>query len=153
MATDTWGPIDAGFAVVPSPTRDPAVEPTLATNVPAPISTPMPTPSQRSYSGFAFRLWLMGSMAALILVSIRLIRFLRGVHCDRVEPRDSTIRLLRETAAEMKLFGNRFTRVRIQVVDRSIGPAVVGVWRPTILLPRVVGVGIFAYRVADAVGS
>ncbi|MCA9138634.1 MAG: hypothetical protein KDB00_17805 [Planctomycetales bacterium] len=79
-------------------------------------------------------------IAAMFLITAiaRLAWFLRRVRLARVTAAKETQRLLDQLILDAPMPRLVFRRrVRIDVVDSLIGPAVVGLWRPRILLPRI----------------
>ncbi len=80
--------------------------------------------------------WLTVS---LILVSVTIVRiavFYRRIQESRL-PCDSAIdQLLSELMHKLRLPNWFRRRVRVQLVAGDFGPAVIGLWRPTVLLPR-----------------
>ncbi|MEZ6136660.1 MAG: M56 family metallopeptidase [Pirellulaceae bacterium] len=90
-----------------------------------------------TFGRIALFVWFIGVGIASFSIAIKLARFLRDVRRNRVPARDETVKLLHQTISDMGLEGRGIARTQVQVVDCLIGPAVVGLWRPTILLPRV----------------
>ncbi|MFO1064195.1 MAG: M56 family metallopeptidase [Pirellulales bacterium] len=91
--------------------------------------------------------WISGSLLSLTAVAWKLHRFLKNVRSRRVAPLPATIQSLNDllnvrSAAPNQTVPNRrskrstLSRVRVEIVDCDIGPAVVGWLRPRILIPR-----------------
>ncbi|XZE55008.1 M56 family metallopeptidase [Planctomycetaceae bacterium SH139] len=84
-----------------------------------------------------------GSTVYLMISISRLLTFLRRVQEHRVVGQASTRRIFNETRSTLlrknhTLWRPSFTQhVRLEVIDCLIGPAVVGLCRPRILLPKV----------------
>lgn len=86
--------------------------------------------------------WFVSSVISLLCVTLRLRRFLTKVRRASLNAHEATVQQLTSEMQRLaKLVGLRAglaARVRVQVVDANIGPAVVGLLRPTILLPSVI---------------
>lgn len=86
--------------------------------------------------------WLTGAIFFLARSIVQLYRFLRTVRRDLVDAQASTLELFQKT--HFAIMGDQKTWLRIKprlaVVDSLIGPAVVGLLRPRILLPRLLEV-------------
>lgn len=91
-----------------------------------------------SMEGSILGFWGFSVAVCLMIAVTRLVRFLSKVRRARVDPRISTQRtlnqLLNDTSMNRSILRDR---VRVEVIDSLIGPAVVGLVRPRILLPRV----------------
>lgn len=82
--------------------------------------------------------WLAGVVVCALIAVLRLFRFLYRVRHSRVDPDPSTLQMLDRLLSEDR--GSSVAvraRVRVEVIDTLIGPAVVGLLRPRILLPRI----------------
>ena len=77
-------------------------------------------------------LWCLGTALGLSSTSLKLLRFLRRVNSATITTPDHVARLILDLQARLRVR----RRIRIHVVNSSIGPAVVGILRPTILLPK-----------------
>jgi beta-lactamase regulating signal transducer with metallopeptidase domain len=84
--------------------------------------------------------WLIIAVVVFAIILFRLLKFLGVVKqakiCDSTFP-DYSLRMSRLVSTIESKLGMRH-RTRVEVVDALIGPAIVGIFRPTILLPKVI---------------
>lgn len=103
--------------------------------LPSRIQSLQPAGSRRGWlAGVLIPAWVLGMVAMLGFATIRLAlcwRLVRG-RGRRVDP--SCDRLMRSLAKRLKLW----RPVRLVVTESRVGPAVIGLFRPTVLLPEVV---------------
>ena len=100
-----------------------------AYNVSLPAALPEPLPF---WLTAALLLTLMGSMVSFGIVTLRFRRCLAAIHKHRVDDFDSGIHAILQPIADQL----RLRRLpRVIVSDVLFGPAVLGVIRPTIMLP------------------
>ncbi len=79
----------------------------------------------------ALTVWLAGAGLAFTLSFLRLLCFIRDARRHRLRPIPELSAWVNQLAAQLKLR----RPVRLMVLDCSIGPSVIGLLRPTILLP------------------
>lgn len=95
-----------------------------------------------SWRGGLLVAWLVGSVVRLLCVAFRLRRFMTRVRRSSLHSEEPGVK---ELECEMQRIAKRVglrdsyaARVRVRVVDANIGPAVIGLRRPTVLLPKVI---------------
>ncbi|QEG39284.1 M56 family metallopeptidase [Roseimaritima ulvae] len=128
----SWHPSKDAFTASSSPPSIAPVNDVLTSN-----STVGESRGPR-FVQWAVAAWAISAGVCLLVAAMRLSWFLRNVRKARVEPNASTQQILRQLLRDLPK--RRFSfrrRVRVVVVDSLIGPAVVGILRPRILLPRV----------------
>lgn len=82
----------------------------------------------------AFVAWAAGVALVVLVATVRWFRSWRSICTSTTEERNDLQGLLIDLARRLKI--NR--RLRLLVTTSRIGPAVVGIWRPTLLLPTAV---------------
>lgn len=87
-----------------------------------------------SLFGYLVLGWLASTLLILIGFIIRFMLFTSMVHNKSVEVPSSILQQLAELSRQLGIK----RKVRVRVLDSQIGPAVMGVWRPTLLLPRII---------------
>ncbi|MCA9178858.1 MAG: M56 family metallopeptidase [Planctomycetales bacterium] len=100
----------------------------------AAITTPSLRIGHRGWDwgwGWLARVWLVGAALGLVITVARLVLFLRLVR-RHAAPTSAEVDAALQSALDKVRPGRR---VQVLVVNRNIGPAVLGAWRPTILLP------------------
>ncbi len=112
------------------PTEPPGLRPTE----PLPPSLATPAIAMTGLATLLGSIWLAGAIAVFSLIAWRRVRFLQLLRrAGRVEnPAYETI--LASLRRRLRLRG----RVRLIVTEQLVGPAVLGLIRPTVLLPRAV---------------
>lgn len=91
--------------------------------------------SSRSF--LHFYIWFSGAIAGLVFVSIRYLWFLHRVGKVAVDCNAKAEQLLNALIGELEIR----RKVRLRILDGPIGPAVLGIFRPTILLPAIIADG------------
>ncbi|MGI9516539.1 MAG: M56 family metallopeptidase [Pirellulaceae bacterium] len=111
-------------------------------------SSPIPIPRAKSvtpseshkavnWPGFVTRVWLLGVAIGLVWTSLRMLLFLRWIRASRTSTDSSVERLVEKLRNQL---GIR-RRVRVRILRSPVGPAVLGVFRPTVLLPASIAAG------------
>lgn len=95
----------------------------------APESARLPRCSTSLRLGGA--VWILGCAALIAATLFRASRFVRALHREGFAPRPELEVLLTGLCRRLKVG----RRVRLLVTSSPVGPAVVGLWRPTIVLP------------------
>lgn len=94
---------------------------------------PLAEPIHGSYWGICLLgLWFVTSTCVACRMLVRLMEFQRAARRTTVETPDWVWQLVQSLRERLKLV----RAVRVRVVDAPIGPAVIGWWRPTIVLPQ-----------------
>ncbi|WP_162006612.1 M56 family metallopeptidase [Roseimaritima sediminicola] len=105
---------------------------------PAPATANQNNSPGCNWQALVVALWLGGSCLALVIAAGRLLRFMRRARSSRVEPQGETVEVFERLREELgRRSMRRWRRAQLYVVDEMLGPAVVGLWRPVVLLPRV----------------
>ena len=95
---------------------------------------PQRPPIQISWSRIALAIWLIGSLVSFTVIATRFIFFVRWVRRSQTVDHPHVNRLV---AHLTKQLGIR-RKVRIRILAANVGPAVIGLFRPTILLPAAI---------------
>ncbi|MEM7476723.1 MAG: M56 family metallopeptidase [Planctomycetota bacterium] len=84
------------------------------------------------FYALTIRLWIFGAAIALLLLPIRLVLFFRKIRKHTVPTPEWVADLSFQLVQRLKIK----RQVQIRVLDCSIGPAVMGVFRPVVLIPK-----------------
>ena len=84
--------------------------------------------------GIVIATWGCGVVLVMLLAGLRWIRCWRSIRRAGIEERPDLQRLLTDLACRLRVG----RRLRLLVTGSRVGPAVVGIWRPTLLLPAAV---------------
>ena len=114
-----------------------AMLPTAATEVPAARLSQPATPRLASLDprGIALLVWLVAVVALFALLFERAVK-VRRIVSESVAASAALTALMRECAARIGIDGRR---IGVRISDRLPSPAICGLLRPTILLPRCFG--------------
>lgn len=106
----------------------------------APLASAWKAAKEFAVNNMLFVFWLSGSLVVGIAMLWRLARFLRKVRRLRASVQNCRVandRLRRLSKGLSKRLGLQ-RNVDVAVIDSAIGPAIVGLLRPCILLPKVI---------------
>ncbi len=102
--------------------------------VETPISQPSVSRAEQKIPLDGRSLWIAGVVAGLALVTLRYVVF-----CLRLKTSHSeSSQLIQQRVAELQRRLGIRRGVRVRIIDGPIGPAVIGLLRPTILLPAII---------------
>ena len=100
----------------------------------APVLAAGPPPAAWNWPQWLVFVWLGGILLWLVIALVRWCGFLWRLHrCPRRD--EPVLTAFTERLARRLRIGRR---VRLLITESRIGPAVIGLWRPTILLPEAI---------------
>ncbi len=88
------------------------------------------------WASYCLLFWLLGSAMYGLTIAVRAWRFQATLKTEAMEPSATVKRV----AEQMRRVTGQ-SHVRVLVLRSSIGPAVVGIWRPVVVLPAAVVAG------------
>jgi beta-lactamase regulating signal transducer with metallopeptidase domain len=114
----------------PAKAADVTVAPTVTAS--PPIATPSDlVPTARIWQTWIAKVWLIGVALSLAFTLIRFLRFRRWIRQQEAIENHSVESVVNDLAGQLKLR----KKVCVKVIDAEFGPAIMGLFRPTIVLP------------------
>jgi len=116
--------------VAASPLISITQEPVVGTPA-EPVTLPSSAMVSLSWQGFVFLGWL-AAVAAMVLLLVQRMFFVRGLLAQSKAPSDSMIDAFQQCQQQMKIRG----KVNLKLSPVAASPAVCGLFRPTVLIPQ-----------------